>query len=422
MAALLAPLNAEAADGFAPDLAPLLAPFVAPLDSDGPAGPALRYDPVYARIRDARLEEDASLPMGEWTRPLKKADWRTAEMLCAELLQRRSKDLQVAAWLTEAWVHRHGIDGLIAGAHLLQGLARDFWQDVHPRIEDGDADMRAATFVWANDTLAQVLLMRVPLLAWADFSPPFIHLGDWQRALTTEYGAGAGAAAGAAKAKSKVKEVAEEPSAQTVSRQDMLDHAARDLDTLAALDDRIALAAEAWRELTALLDERLGADAPSLSKVAEMLARMRQALRSLLQERDPRDKKQAAPLAVLPASAAANASTHSATSMEDNDMSQATPPLVSPLASLPLAPSSGSGALPQAAASGRISSRAEAYQLLELAAAYLLREEPHSPTPYLVNRAVAWGRMPLPQLMQEVLREDGDLNRYFSIIGVRQDA
>jgi type VI secretion system protein ImpA len=114
-----------------------------------------------------------------------------------------------------------------------------------------------------------------------------------------------------------------------------------------------------------------------------------------------------------PASWAADTSTLSATSMDDNDMSEAPspPPSLSP-----------SAPLPQAAASGRIGSRAEAYQLLELAAAYLLREEPHSPTPYLVNRAVAWGRMPLPQLMQEVLREDGDLNRYFSIIGVRPDA
>jgi type VI secretion system protein ImpA len=97
--------------------------------------------------------------------------------------------------------------------------------------------------------------------------------------------------------------------------------------------------------------------------------------------------------------------------MDDHHMSEATP-------ALPSTPA----ALPQAAANGRIGSRAEAYQLLELAAAYLMREEPHSPTPYLVNRAVAWGRMPLPQLMQEVLREDGDLNRFFSIIGVRQDA
>lgn len=405
MAALLSPLNTEAAtDGFAPDLAA----FLAPLDMDtteGPAGPSLRYDPVYARIREARTEEDASLPMGEWTRPLKKADWRAAEMLCTELLQRRSKDLQVAAWLTEAWLHRHGIDGLIAGARLLEGLVREFWEGVHPRIgDDGDADMRAAAFVWANDTLAQVLLMRVPLLAWPDFSPPFINLGDWQRALTTEFGSGAGASSGNAKAKGNAKEVAEEPSAQTVSRQDILDRAMRELHALAALDDRVALAAEAWRDLTALLDERMGIDAPSLSKVAEMLARMRQALRSLLQERDPRDQPE--PVALPPPPAYV---------LED-EMSE-TPLTISPphiaVVSTPL---------PQAAANGRIGSRAEAYQLLELAAEYLLREEPHSPTPYLVNRAVAWGRMPLPQLMQEVLREDGDLNRFFSIIGVRPEA
>jgi len=408
MAALLPPLNADADEttgGFAPDLASFLLPLQGP---EGPAGPPLRYDPVCARIREARTEEDASLPMGEWTRPLKKADWRTAEMLCTEVLQRRSKDLQMAAWLTEAWVHRHSIDGLAAGARLLEGLAREFWEDAHPRIgDDGDADMRTATFVWVNDTIAHVLLMRVPLLEWPDFSPPFITLGDWQRALTSEYGTAAAGAAGNAKA--KAKEVAEEPSAQTVSRQDILDRAARDLHALAALDDRVAAATDAWQSLQALLDGRLSIDAPSLSKVTEMLARMRQALRSLLQGRDPRDKEEE-PLAPAeaPASWMADESTPPAIPMDDNDMSDT-----------PLSPAPGS--LPQAVASGRIGNRAEAYQLLELAAAYLMREEPHSPTPYLVNRAVAWGRMPLPQLMQEVLREDGDLNRYFSILGIRPE-
>lgn len=410
MAALLAPLNAEAANGFTPDLAA----FLAPVEVEGPAGPSLRYDPVYARIREARTEEDASLPMGEWTRPLKKADWRAAEMLCSELLQRRSKDLQVAAWLTEAWVHRHAIDGLIAGARLLEGLAREFWQDVHPRIEeDGDADMRAATFVWINDTLGQTLLMRVPLLAWADFSPPFINLGDWQRALTTEFGAGAAAAAGTAR--STETEVAEELTAQTVSRQDILDHASRNLHALAALDDQMALAVDAWRELTVLLDERLGADAPSLSKVAEMLTRMRQALRSLLQERDPRDQPIPATL-YAPPHAVDDVAVRPPANPMDDDMSEA--PFSSSAA---FTASAEPSSLPQAVAGERIGNRAEAYRLLELAAAYLLREEPHSPTPYLVNRAVAWGRMPLPQLMQEVLREDGDLNRYFSILGIRPE-
>ena len=93
MAALLPPLNTDADEttgGFAPDLASFLLPLQGP---EGPAGPPLRYDPVCARIREARTEEDASLPMGEWTRPLKKADWRTAEMLCTEVLQRCRKAL-----------------------------------------------------------------------------------------------------------------------------------------------------------------------------------------------------------------------------------------------------------------------------------------------------------------------------------------
>ncbi len=53
----------------------------------------------------------------------------------------------MAAWLTEAWAHRHALGGLIAGARVLQGLVRETWDGVHPRMEDGDADLRAAPFV-----------------------------------------------------------------------------------------------------------------------------------------------------------------------------------------------------------------------------------------------------------------------------------
>jgi type VI secretion system protein ImpA len=67
---------------------------------------------------------------------------------------------------------------------------------------------------------------------------------------------------------------------------------------------------------------------------------------------------------------------------------------------------------------GPIASRQEAYRMLEAAAAYLQRTEPHSPTPYLVKRAVTWGQMSLADLMQEILREEGDLTRYFSLLGL----
>lgn len=70
--------------------------------------------------------------------------------------------------------------------------------------------------------------------------------------------------------------------------------------------------------------------------------------------------------------------------------------------------------------SGAITSREDAYRMLEAVAAYLEKAEPHSPTPYLVKRAVSWGRMSLADLMQEVVREEGDIARYFSLLGIKE--
>jgi type VI secretion system protein ImpA len=65
-------------------------------------------------------------------------------------------------------------------------------------------------------------------------------------------------------------------------------------------------------------------------------------------------------------------------------------------------------------------SRHEAYATLEAIADYLAMVEPHSPTPYMLRRAVKWGRMPLPELMAEIIREEGDLNRFMNVLGVRE--
>ena len=61
-------------------------------------------------------------------------------------------------------------------------------------------------------------------------------------------------------------------------------------------------------------------------------------------------------------------------------------------------------------------SREEAYAVLESIAEYLGSIEPHSPTPYLIRRAVRWGRMPLPELMEEIVQEEGDLNQLFKLV------
>jgi hypothetical protein len=93
-----------------------------PLPGDEPTGTSARYDPVIAEIRIARESDDPSLPQGEWERPLKKADWSLVASLCIQTLSERSKDLQIAAWLSEAWIHQHQVDGQSnSELHKLQG-------------------------------------------------------------------------------------------------------------------------------------------------------------------------------------------------------------------------------------------------------------------------------------------------------------
>ena len=76
-----------------------------------------------------------------------------------------------------------------------------------------------------------------------------------------------------------------------------------------------------------------------------------------------------------------------------------------------------SGDTPLVSVNGPWRSRDEAYATLEAVAAYLQKREPHSPTPYLVKKAVRWGKLPLPELMQEIMREEGDLNRMSNLFG-----
>jgi type VI secretion system protein ImpA len=112
---------------FAPDLEQILAP----VSPDEPCGPSVRYEPAFMALRQARTEDDASLPMREWERPLKKADWRGVANDCAAMLG-KSKDVQLAAWLCDAWVRQHQIEGFNAGADLLVGLVERHWKACTP--------------------------------------------------------------------------------------------------------------------------------------------------------------------------------------------------------------------------------------------------------------------------------------------------
>src|SRR5437868_1722791 len=93
---------------------PLRDELLNPIPGANPAGESLRYAPIYDKIKEARRNEDEA-PQGDWQRERKVADWPQTIKLITEALGKKSKDLQLAAWLTEAWLWRDGVSGLREG-------------------------------------------------------------------------------------------------------------------------------------------------------------------------------------------------------------------------------------------------------------------------------------------------------------------
>ena len=140
---------------------PLRDDLLTPIPGANPAGENLRYAPVYDKIREARREDDDAA-QGDWKRDRKVADWAQVVKLASDSIATKSKDLQLAAWLTEAIIRREGFSGLRQGLTLCQGIMDKFWDGCYPLIEDGDVEERAAPLEWIATRL-EVVLKTAPL-------------------------------------------------------------------------------------------------------------------------------------------------------------------------------------------------------------------------------------------------------------------
>jgi predicted component of type VI protein secretion system len=92
-----------------------------PIEGPNPSGANLRYDPVYDKIKEARREE-AQPPAGMTEQDRKVSDNAQVIKLATDLLTTKTKDLQLAAWLTEALLKQRGFGGLKDGLALCCGL------------------------------------------------------------------------------------------------------------------------------------------------------------------------------------------------------------------------------------------------------------------------------------------------------------
>ena len=130
---------------------PLREDILAPIAGENPSGIDLRYDTkllIYDKIREARRQDD-DLAQGAWQTERKTANYPLVIKLAQDTLATVSKDLQLAAWLTEALLATERLWGPLPGTRLCAiGLLTAFWETVYPVIEDGDRELRAKPLSW----------------------------------------------------------------------------------------------------------------------------------------------------------------------------------------------------------------------------------------------------------------------------------
>lgn len=358
-----------------------------PITATSPAGESLRFDAIYDEIRKLREQDDATLPRGVWQRELKRADWGGVAALCTEALRSRTKDLQIAAWLTEAWVQLEGFHGLDQGVRLMAALCREFWDVLHPEIEDGQLDARLAPVAWVADKLVLPLKSVRVTAPGGDESSPY-GWKDWESGAYLSNLQKTNAAAAA-----KAQEQGMVPQAKF-----MVSVSLTPAPWYVARAAELASAMAALDELDAVLTEKCGDAAPSLTPVRAVVVAVHAFVSRIVGERAEKGE--------LPDM------TIEATSGEAVPFEEA--------ALVPITEETAQQAHPAPAVPGRIGSRTEAYQRLREASDYLLRTEPHSPVPYLVRRAISWGNMSLAELLDELLQKNADINTINALLGLKK--
>lgn len=251
---------------------PLRDDLLNPIPGDSHSGTNLRYAPIYDKIKEARRQEDDA-PQGEWQRERKVADYKQVIKMAGDTLAAQSKDLQLGAWLTEAFLHQEGYSGLQQGLGLLRGLIENFWDTMYPEIEDGDLELRSAPLEWVGTRLDDPL-RKAPLtrsgLSYYKFKESRA-VGSEEDAAQSEQKREAREAA-VADGKVTLEEFEKDSAATPTAQYEAW---------VAALDGSL----ESIDSLRTLCDEKFGNYAPSFTPLKAALEEVRNAANQILQKR-----------------------------------------------------------------------------------------------------------------------------------------
>ncbi|WP_444908532.1 type VI secretion system protein TssA [Microbulbifer sp. TRSA005] len=365
----------------------------APISSESPVGEDIREDrsPTsdYYSIKDARNSARAAerSAMFDDTDSDLLAPWRDVAKAAEKILTKKSKDLEVASWYTEALIRLHGFSGLRDGFLLIEQLVTNFWDGLYPVPDEDGIETTVAPLTGLNGDGGDGTLM-MPIR-----SAPVTPEGDYGDFSFFQHQQARDA-----------DRIADEDA--KAARIETLGYSLEDVDQCVNsatnewaknLIETIEATISSYKNINDALRSSCGHDAPPSTNISSLLDEVLRTARFIYKSQ-------------LDALAQNEAPEVTEDTQSDSPIEEAVPNVASTIVANAIA-----------APTGPVSSREDALKLLEQAAKYFRTYEPHTPLAPGLERLIGWGRMTVSELMTELLPDEQSRALYSQLTGVRLD-
>jgi type VI secretion system protein ImpA len=360
---------------------------LAPFEGDAPAGEDLRLDAtpksLYYQLRDARAEARAEERASENDPAIADTEsvhWRAVQALATQALETRTKDIEIAAWLTESLTRHDGLAGLAEGAAILAGLIAQFWETGLFPAADPEAPeerLMAVGGLSGADRDGSLLqpLRKIVLFERDDGTPVTFWIYERSKEISVLLASGQ-------KPKGPAANVPAFADLEAVAQ-------GRGRPALLAVGRGAVRAQAAWRQLETTIAGVVTAEvAPGTSRLRNLLESLRRTVERY-----------------VPASELDVAPPEHAEPEEGNDAPEVAAD----------APRIVAAMRPEATRDGMLD------QVLQIAETFR-RNEPNSPFGYTLEEAVRRARLPWPDLLREMMPDPAPRSSIMAGFGLKPQA
>lgn len=350
----------------------------------------------YYELKDARnsaRDNERKMQLGYADLPVIPL-WEKVITLTSKITQANIYDLEIAVWFTEAKFRTENVMGLTQGLDNILQLITNHWDDLHPMPDEDGLSTRLISLYGLNGIESEGSLiqpLREIVITDSEVSNNFCF-AEYKTALELE------------------KKPEHKNSTNSLYKQILSSSKQTNSEFYIKLKNSLNLSLDSYLKIISYLDELCKNDSPPSSYIKSTLNELIECLNYLSPKENVIKDSQN------------NSDIHNNSQENNTDdnqrknsnqtntqskinsnikISEKTTPFVN------------NSNYPE-----EISCREQALGLLHNISEFFSKAEPHSPLPFLINRAIKWGNMALPELLTEMITDKNARDNACHLTGV----